>query len=886
MPKGPTGGPTETTGAESMVAGSFEIIEELGRGGMGVVYRARDLRLEREVALKRPRQKLLDEPGFRDRFMSEARTASKLMHPNITTVFEVFEDDGVPWMAMELIRGSSLRTILEDHNPIPFENVMTHAEGLGDALRVAHAGGFIHRDVKPANILIGGDGRARLSDFGLAGVWAEANVEESGSQMTTETGTSGRIIGTRGYMSPEQALGKRLDARSDLFSLGVVLYEMCAGRRAFPVSDSAEWLDALLHREPEPISDLNRNVPREFQEIVRKAMAKRRFQRYQSANEMLLDIRAMRKWIESDSGHSPIRHFFGGARSKSRIWIGAVVIAVILSAAWVMTRSPGRPVAAAEWTPRRVTRAPGWEAEPALSPDGSLIAYSSDASGNPDIWLVDATGGNPLRLTDDPGSDRDPTWFPDGSAIAFVSDRNGAHAIWKMPVLGGDPVLLVPDGTDPAVAPDGSSIAFAFKQPEGTARIGIARFDDPTDVDVITDDGDGVLDHTSPAWSPDGKTICYSDFRDLWLVSATEGGHARRLTSTQAMDRGPVWSSDGRFIFYSSYSGGTRSAIWWVPANGGKPHRFTSGTGPEVSPSLNREGTRLAYTTLVEDLDLVIVDRVDGRRLRMPGSNFQSLPAISPDGRGVAFAVDSGDRYDLWYQTVTENGPGVRQRLTDHPVTVATPTFSPDGAWIAFFGVLNEQRDVWIVPAEGGVPRRFTDNEAVDIHPAFSPDGRSLAFVSTRGDDRSHIWVAPIENGARVGDPSRVTRGEGMEWFPSWSADGRSLAYLASSGGDADVWVVGLDPETRPRQVTHGVVVHYVRWGEDSDSLLVSGLWDGVRVELRKVSVEDGSVEPLEVLIVFGGEDAFGLFSLTSDGHFICFYEENFGGDVWMLERR
>jgi serine/threonine protein kinase len=285
--------------------GSFEILGEIGRGGMGIVYRARDTQLGRMVALKCPKREVLAQPEFRKRFLNEARTASKIMHPHITAVFEVFEEDDVPWMAMELVDGDSIRSIISDRNPMSCEDVLKHAEGLTDALRVAHSSGVLHMDINPNNILVGRDGRARLSDFGLARAWIDPTTDPGSSQVSTHSqSSSSGVAGTRGYMSPEQALGKPIDPRSDVFSLGAVLYEMCTGRPAFHDPVTGEWLDALLHREPQPISRVNHDVPIEFEEVVRKSLAKRTFQRYQSANEMLLDLRAVRRKLESDSGYS------------------------------------------------------------------------------------------------------------------------------------------------------------------------------------------------------------------------------------------------------------------------------------------------------------------------------------------------------------------------------------------------------------------------------------------------------------------------------------------------------------------------------------------------------------------------------------------------------
>ena len=316
--------------------GMFEILDEIGRGGMGIVYRARDTRLHRVVALKRPKPEMLSSPDLRRRFMTEARSASKLMHPNITTVFEVFEENGVPWLVMELIDGASLRSILSEGDPLPCEDVLRHAEGLTDALRAAHVSGVLHRDINPNNVLIGKDGRARLSDFGLAGVWAVSGTASEQSAESTEAYDADRVAGTRGYMSPEQALGKPVDPRSDIFSLGAVLYEMCAGRPAFVRKESSDWMDLLLHREPEPVSSLNVEVPVELERIVQRALAKRAFQRYQSANEMLLDLRAVRRKLSTDNGISSPT--FELRRRRRNRWIafavgviGAVAVGAVLT---------------------------------------------------------------------------------------------------------------------------------------------------------------------------------------------------------------------------------------------------------------------------------------------------------------------------------------------------------------------------------------------------------------------------------------------------------------------------------------------------------------------------------------------------------------------------
>lgn len=884
MSPGPTGRSPPTIVDGPQRVGSFEVIEELGRGGMGVVYRARDLQLEREVALKRPHLDLLDRPGFRARFMAEARASSKLMHPNITTVFEVFEEDGVPWMAMELIDGASLRSLLSGHHPLPVERVLQHAEGLTDALRVAHTGGILHRDINPNNILVGKDGRARLSDFGLA--LARVELEEQGweSELTTDDGSEGRVVGTRGYMSPEQALGKTVDLRTDIFSIGLVLYEMCTGEPAFARSRSADWLDALLHREPPPIIEFNTEVPSDFQDIVHRAIAKRPFQRYQSANEMLLDLRAVRKKIASDSGYSAPSFEVQRRRRNRRIAItvaalGALAVAAVLKAVLM----PAHRAPTLGQHHRRLTVGAGWEGQPAMSPDGTMIAYTSDAAGNPDLWVIRADGGDPLQLTHNAAADTDPAWFPDGSAIAFVSDRDGAPAIWQIPPLGGSTVKLLADGADPAISPDGTRIAFSRTGPDGLPRIAVAPLGDPSQFRVLTGDGDGFWGHTSPTWSPDGRTLCYADFKNLWLVPA-EGGEATRLTAADAVDRNPVWSPDGKYIIFSSFRDRT-PALWCLRISDGWLHRLTTGTGDEGEPSFSRSGQWLAYSTTNDNPDIVVLDRATGLRTEISGATDELDPAVAPDGTVVAFVSNRRGGYDLWLQPLRHgSATGPPHRLTDHRGSVAVPAFSSNGRWLAYHRVLDGQRDVWIAPITGGVPQRFTEHPAADFNPSFSPDGSTLAFVSDRNGVED-IWLAPVADGRRVGEPRQITSGDAGHWFPVWSPDGKWIASVVQRGYHSEVWVVEVGSEAPAVQVTSGAGARRVQWIAAGDELLVSGTWGTDRIGLRVVSPRDHSTRPFDPAADFGSDEfGAGAFGSDAEGRILAHEVVERRGDVWLTE--
>jgi serine/threonine protein kinase/tetratricopeptide (TPR) repeat protein len=332
------------------VIGPYQVVGELGRGGMGVVYRARDLRLDREVALKRPYPSLVPDLTQRQRFEREARAAAQLAHPSIVPIFEVLEQDGVPWLAMELVNGRSLRSLLEMGDPMPMPEVLRHAESLAGALAAAHDRGILHRDVNPKNIMVTTDGRALLTDFGLARLTRERRPDsESTETQENDVTRAGAVLGTPGYMSPEQALGRPVDPRSDLFCLGAVLYEMCTRTRAFSASDSGNVLDAVLHHEPPPLTQVRADAPLELDRIVRKLLSKEADERYQDAADVVADVRALRRQVDferygSGRSHPPARP---PRRGRRRQVLGTVSAIVLGLAAWLALRP--RVMRTADW---------------------------------------------------------------------------------------------------------------------------------------------------------------------------------------------------------------------------------------------------------------------------------------------------------------------------------------------------------------------------------------------------------------------------------------------------------------------------------------------------------------------------------------------------------
>lgn len=861
------------------VVGHYDVEAELGRGGMGVVYRARDINLNRLVALKTPlpdRQTARE----RDRFLREAQAVARLSHPHIVPVFEVFEHDGAPWVAMELVEGRTLRATLREHGRLAPDDVIRHAEGLAEALEAAHAKHLLHRDINPNNIMFTVDGRAVLMDFGLVQVFTPA--EESTFAATRTTASRDDIrAGTPAYMSPEQVLGKSLDARSDLFSFGAVLFEMCTATPAFSALDRGGIYDAILHHDVFAAKTPRYAIPPELEHVIRKALAKRPDERYQDASDLVADLRALRRRTESGQERIDRQEV---ARSRRAIAVLAVALVLLIAGLLWQWRAPDdRPLPTG--VPRQVTTGAGWEGEPALSPDGSLIAYASDESGNPDIWIIDAQGGNALRLTDDPGDDRGPHWFPDGSAIAFVSNRSGRSAIWKVPRLGGSSTLIVDNAQDPAISPDGQWLAVAQPDDRANLRIAVVNLQNPDRRRWLTGDTDGLWNHEGPSWSPDGKVLCYSAGRDLWLVAA-DNGAPRRLTTDNEIDFRPSWSADGRYIYFSSHREGT-SALWRVSTSGGRPSRLTPGTGPERDADVSRDGARLAYTTFVENPDLVFRNLITGQEQSVAGTRDEEHPALSSDGRWLVFGSDRwAGRFDLWIQPLTrDQAPaGQARRLTDHSGSVAQAVFSHDGKSVAYHRVLDGQRDVWIVPRTGGAPTRFTLDPGTDVHPDWSPDDSKLAFASDRSGSL-HIWVAPVRLGRPAGSAVQLTSGDTEDQAPVWSPDGEWIAFIGRSpGGEREVWLTRSDHGAAPTRVTTGAGAGRVRWDPTSDGLLVSGFWNQPSISLRRVSRDGRSIAGFEPPVTFGTNPVYVHFDVSRDGRLLVFAKHRSRGDVWVMD--
>ncbi|HYN43939.1 MAG TPA: protein kinase [Thermoanaerobaculia bacterium] len=861
--------------------GPYEVLGRIGAGGMGEVYRARDSRLGREVAIK-----ILPEGVARDadriaRFEREARALAALSHPNVLAIHDFGREGDLAYAVTELLEGETLRERLQRDRPT-WRRAAEIAAGIADALAAAHAHHIVHRDLKPENVFLTSDGRLKVLDFGLAKVVEPARPEAS--TLTSPHSTSeGHLVGTVSYMSPEQARGLAVDSRSDIFSLGCVLYEMLGGHRPFDRPTIADTISAILHEEPPPLDGTGAaSPPPSLVSIVSRCLEKEPADRFHSAHDLALSLRSLSgAGGKASAGGTRTRRLAGKWVLGSAAGAAAVAFAVVV--ALPLFRPPHG--ASRVWTTARpVTTLPGWEVDPAVSPDGSLVAFASNASGNVDIWLVEAAGGEARQLTDvgvpqaEAPDDFSPTWLPDGRSILFSSDRTGQRSIFRVSFLGGSPRLVAEDADEPALSVDGTLLAFTRPLRSGHyRRIWIAPLADPARARPLTTDDDGLWDHAHPAFSPDGRTLCYADFRNLWLVDVADGS-TRRLTSKDAFDSEPQFSPDGSLVFFSSWRQSVL-AVWAVPASGGPARRVTEGTGSERHPALSRDGRVLATSTYVRDSDILILDRVSKSVERISSTVNDETPVLLPDGSGVFFASNRAGRSDLWLQPLDRGRPsGPVRRLTSFEEgDPATPAVSRDGRWISFIRVLAGQRDIWILPTTGGAARRIVGDPAQDIHPSLSPDAGRLVFASSRSGVE-HLFTVPLRDGVATEDPRPLTSGESADVFPAFSPDGSQVAFLRGE----DIWVVGADGGAEPRRVTSGARPNHFAWDAGGDAFVVAGLFGGRRLVLRRVLLDGGRVEPIDPAPDLGGEIPAGYLSVSADGRFVAVQAGRLQADIWV----
>jgi Tol biopolymer transport system component len=809
--------------------GRYEVLGLLGRGGMGVVYEAIDSSLGRRVALKVLPPTVADDAHRLARFVQEARAASALNHPNVVTIYEIGHDRAgeseVHFIAMELVDGGDLRGLLTGTR-LAVPRAVELVAQVSDAVACAHAAGIIHRDLKPENIVMSKTGVPKVLDFGLAKLHA---VEDDHDGDTAVRSTdSGVILGTAGYMSPEQALGRPADHRSDIFSLGCILYEAVTGRRAFAAGSKIETLNAIIHSDPPPLRELVRSAPSELQRIVSKAIAKDPEERYQSAKDLVVDLRALLR-AQIPEGNR--------RRGLVLALAGAAALLIAGAIGWALFSSTGRPPAAptpaaAKLNVRRLT-ARGTVTHATISPDGRFVAFALLDRG---IRLRQLATGQEIEIV---APSSRPIWgitfTPDGNSIVFAtrSEENPLGACYRVATIGGRPERLF-DGIDstPAVSPDGRQIAWAraeYPKPRQSALL------------VANMDGSGVrtlavrdaperfapLLFAGPSWAPDGASIATAVERTAEPVTAKLIViDAKTGAETVLLDRGwPLitdveWLADGSGIVTCASDDGmdlTHLQLWHIAYPSGEPRAITA------------EVASYRGVSIAAQQDIIVSIVVEA------SAQVWSVPLA---GEGIAEKISAG-RYDGWRGlTLTSDGRLVfssieeeqqtlmisnrdgsaRSRLTRDAFSNEYPAAFPGG--IAYVSTTSQGNEICVTSAEGEGRRVVVPD--VDRSPiAVSADGRWVLYQRNR-----RLWKSPLAGGESTLLLDQVSSA------PAWSPNGDRIAVLLGDSSTFAAEVAVLTAEGRrvwSAPFTGAHAGSFIRWLRDGSGIIVNGGPRGTR---------------------------------------------------------
>ncbi len=856
--------------------GHYRIEAKLGEGGMGVVYKARDTRLDRFVALKvLPAEKVAD-PERKRRFVQEAKAASALNHPNIITIYEIDTDGGVDFIAMEYVEGKTLDRLIP-RNGMRLAEVLKYAIQIAAALARAHAAGIVHRDIKPANIMVTPDSHVKVLDFGLAKL---VEVMEGDPQAPTATMKAGElrteegsILGTAAYMSPEQSEGKKVDARSDIFSFGSLLYEIVTGRRAFQGDTNMSTRAAILHKEPAPVREIAADAPRDLEKIITRCLRKDPARRFQHMADVKVALEELKEESESGKLDSPSPTRPVAASPRRYLVAGIALVLAAAGAAWWLSR-PRSTAPAATANLVRLTSDSGLTTDPALSPDGKLLAYASDrgGDGNLDIWVQQVSGGEAIRLTRDPADDSEPVFSPDGSKIAFHSDREGG-GIYMMSALGGEARRIARQGRHPRFSPDGSQVAYSVGPYMGAKMYVVAsEGGQPRQIQP------NFMSASNPIWCPDGKHLLFSGFfkgdTDWWVTPLDEGAVVQAGAFGVFQQYGlqglgvnvlggisslEFWLPGTDSVVFSAISGDSLN-LWQVSISPqtwqvtGAPRRVMSGAGMEARPSV--AAGRLVFTALSQNTNVwgLPIDANSGKVLGdigrlTEGAARDFSPSISNDGRKLAFSRPSGRAFDIWLKDLES---GQERRLASRGSPGPGLSMAGDGSKVVYTNVENQKLVLYAVSTNGGEPEKVCWDDCGTVlggvshdggkilssgsrnvilvdtasgqkteilkHPQyaccmghFSPDDRWISFHTNPSPVTRRIFIAPFRGAVAVPESEwiPITDGQAMDRYGWWSPDGNLLYFISGRDGFVCLWAQRLDPATKHPQGADFPIRHF-----------------------------------------------------------------------------
>jgi serine/threonine protein kinase len=831
--------------------GHYRIVGQIGRGGMGEVFMAEDSQLGRKAALKFLPAAIASDQAALRRFEQEARAASALNHPNIITIYEIGQSEGEHYIAAEMIEGETLRRRLL-REKVSLAQAIDIAAQTASALTAAHQAGIIHRDIKPENIMLRPDGLVKVLDFGLAKLAdpgdSSSTIQDPMARVDTAPGL---VMGTLTYMSPEQARGRDIDARTDIFSLGVVLYEMVSQQQPFAGDTPSDVIASILKVAPPPLSQFAPDTPAELQRIVNRAIEKDRRDRYTSAQEMLANLKNLKQEMEFEAKIGSTGSFVSSLIIRSTrvspkysalagAALLAVIVAVIWFAVWIGARRDDL------FSSAQVAQLTNWKSEPgessvsaAFSPDSKFIAFSSLRGGHKNLWVKQASGGDPIQITKGERDDFSPVWSPDGQQIAYFSKLKDQSGIYTIPAFGGAPTLIKAFDAPMQTrlirwSKDGTRLYY-----ESVRNVFVFDMASKEDIQLTSFDiANSLVQGFS--LSPNQDYLAYSDIRDgqqdIWVMPL-EGGAPVRITNDAADDRTPVWMPDGERVVYSSDRSGVLQ-ICMAFANGRAPVQILSGESDRSIFDMSSDGQKILFFSSTEEADIWEADVTTGQEATVTSDvGVEIWPDVSSDGRMIAFQsvkdMGGGRRLfdcDIKLKSLAEGG---QQNQTVS--RAIDPRWSPDGNTLAFLRSSGEKVDLWTVSATGGFEKRLTDTgiqlggfstlpyQQQTSSYNWSPDGSKIACVARESGIIHALSVNSSDrvNLTNVADPTVLLSD------PLWSPDGGRIACLCTPAGNTTgsdrKWSVRVSEASITKIVFQSEsALKLIGWTRDGKSLIIS----------------------------------------------------------------